>query len=207
MKVAVASDHAGFPLKDRVLKQVRALGHEPIDLGTDSEVPVDYPDAARAVGQAIASGSTDRGVLLCGSGIGASVAANKMRGVRAAICHDTYSARQGVEHDDLNILTLGARVIGPELVPELVAAFLGATFSGEERHARRLRKIAQLEAEAAGDIPARTEETCPIPSSSCRNSASPPGMTTFAAICSRREAVTDDRGRRHHRPHVEPDDL
>ena len=148
MRVAVAADHAGFPLKAQVLAQVLALGHEGIDLGTDSEAPVDYPDFARAIGQAIASGRAERGVLLCGSGVGASVAANKLRGVRAAICHDTYSARQGVEHDDLNVLTLGARVIGPALVPELVRAFLDAKFTGEERHLRRLRKVIQLEEES-----------------------------------------------------------
>ena len=151
MRVAVASDHAGFPLKGRVLEQVRDLGHEAIDLGTRSEAPVDYPDTARAVTDAVTSGAADRGVLLCGSGVGASVAANKRRGVRAAICHDTYSARQGVEHDDLNVLTLGARVIGPALVPELLRAFLDTRFTGEERHVRRLRKMAQLEAEAAGE--------------------------------------------------------
>lgn len=152
MKVAVASDHAGFTLKGLVLEQVRSLGHEPIDLGTYSEAPVDYPDFARIVGQAVASGAVARGVLLCGSGVGASVAASKLRGVRAALCHDTYSARQGVEHDDLNVLTLGARVIGPALVQELVRAFLAATFSGEVRHVRRLRKIEQLEEGAMGAV-------------------------------------------------------
>lgn len=134
-----------------MLEQVRTLGHDAVDLGTHSEAPVDYPDAARAVAEAVASGAADRGVLLCGSGVGASVAANKCRGVRAAICHDTYSARQGVEHDNVNVLTLGARVVGPAVVPDLVRAFLGARFTGEERHVRRLRKIAQLEAEAAGE--------------------------------------------------------
>lgn len=151
MKDAVAADHAGFVLKGRVLEQVRSLGHEAVDLGTHSEAPpVDYPDSARAVGEAIAGGVAHRGVLLCGSGVGASVAANKLRGVRAAICHDTSSARQGVEHDDLNVLTLGARIIGSALVPDLVRAFLDATFSGEERHIRRLRTINQLEEEAMG---------------------------------------------------------
>jgi ribose 5-phosphate isomerase B len=146
MKVAVGSDHAGFPLKDRLLEQVRRLGHEPIDLGTHSAEPVDYPDLARAVGGAIQRGEAARGVLVCGSGVGASVAASKMRGIRAAVCHDTYSARQGVEHDDMNVLALGARVIGAELALELVAAFLSARYSGEERHARRLAKVAALEA-------------------------------------------------------------
>jgi ribose 5-phosphate isomerase B len=145
VKVAVAADHAGFALKAGVLDQVRSLGHEAIDLGTDSEAPVDYPDVARAVGDAVVRGAADRGILLCGSGVGASVAANKLRGIRAAVCHETYSAHQGVEHDDLNVLTLGARVIGPALVTELVRAFLAARFSGDERHVRRLRKIAQLE--------------------------------------------------------------
>ncbi len=150
MKVAVAADHAGYPLKGGVLEAVRLLGHEAIDLGTWSTAPVDYPDIARAVAVAVVSGAADRGVLLCGSGVGAAIAANKIRGVRAAICHDTYSAHQGVEHDDLNILTLGARVLGPALIPELLRAYLGATFSGEERHLRRLGKVAQLEDEAAG---------------------------------------------------------
>jgi ribose 5-phosphate isomerase B len=145
MKIAVACDHAGFPLKARVLDEIRGAGHEPIDLGTHSTDPVDYPDAARAVGEAIQRRRAERGVLLCGSGVGASVAANKMKGVRAAVCHDSYSAHQGVEHDDMNVLTLGARIIGPELVPELVRAFLGARFTGEERHVRRLAKIDQLE--------------------------------------------------------------
>ncbi len=145
MKIAVAADHAGFPLKERVLEVVRAHGDEAIDLGTYSTEPVDYPDIAKLLGEAIQRGEADRGVLLCGSGVGASVAASKLRGVRAAVCHDTYSAHQGVEHDDLNVLTLGARIIGPELLAELVAAFLGAQFSGEERHVRRLQKIAALE--------------------------------------------------------------
>jgi ribose 5-phosphate isomerase B len=155
MKVAVAADHAGFALKARVVEQVRSLGHEAIDLGTDSEAPVDYPDVARTVGEAVVRGAADRAVLLCGSGVGASVAANKLRGIRAAVCHDTYSAHQGVEHDDMNVLTLGARVIGPALVPELVRAFLAATFSGEERHVRRLHKIEQLEEEAVGAASSR----------------------------------------------------
>jgi ribose 5-phosphate isomerase B len=145
MKIAVAADHAGFPLKGKVLDTVRAHGHEPIDLGTFSTAPVDYPDLAKAIGEAIQAGRAERGVLLCGSGVGASVAASKLRGIRAAVCHDTYSAHQGVEHDDLNVLALGARIIGPELVAELVTAFLGARFTGEERHVRRLAKIAAME--------------------------------------------------------------
>jgi ribose 5-phosphate isomerase B len=154
VRIAVGADHAGFPLKAAVLGQVRQLGHEGIDLGTHDTSPVDYPDVARAVGEAITRGAADRGILLCGSGIGACVAANKMRGIMAGVCHDAYSARQGVEHDAMNVLTLGARVIGPALVPDLVHAFLGATFTGEERHVRRLAKVYQLEAEAAVSPPA-----------------------------------------------------
>lgn len=145
MKIAVACDHGGFPLKPKVLEIVRAAGHEALDLGTDSADPVDYPDYAKAIGAAIQQGRAERGVLLCGSGIGACVAANKMKGIRAGVCHDTYSAHQGVEHDDMNVLCLGARIIGPELVPELVRAFLGAQFSGEERHMRRLGKVKAME--------------------------------------------------------------
>ena len=145
MKVAVAADHAGFPHKARVIEVIRAQGHEAIDLGTSSTAPVDYPDFARAIGEAIQRGQAERGVLICGSGVGAAVAACKLRGIRAAVCHDTYSAHQGVEHDDMNVLALGARVIGPELVAELVTAYLGARFTGEERHVRRLAKIAAME--------------------------------------------------------------
>ena len=145
MKVAVAADHAGFPLKDRVMELVQQAGHEVVDLGTNSTDPVDYPDYARAIGQAIQRGQAERGVLLCGSGVGACVAVNKMRGVRGSVAHDTYSAHQGVEHDDMNVLCLGARIIGPELVMELVNAFLGAQFSGDERHVRRLKKIEAIE--------------------------------------------------------------
>lgn len=148
MKIAVAADHAGFPLKDRVLDAVRKAGHEIVDLGTYSTDPVDYPDYARAVGESIQQGRAERAVLLCGSGVGACVAANKMTGIRGGVCHDIYSAHQGVEHDDMNVLCLGARIIGPELIPELVTAFLGAQFTGEERHVRRLRKIAAIEADA-----------------------------------------------------------
>ena len=149
MRIAVACDHAGFPLKARVIEVVRAHGHDAIDLGTDSTAPVDYPDYARAIGEAIQSGRADRGVLLCGSGVGAAVAATKLRGIRAGVCHDTYSAHQGVEHDDMNVLALGARIIGPELIPELVGAYLNAAFTGEERHVRRLAKVAQIERDAA----------------------------------------------------------
>ncbi|MGB7876188.1 MAG: ribose 5-phosphate isomerase B [Anaerolineales bacterium] len=149
MKIAVACDHAGFPLKDQVLAAVRAGGHEVLDLGTDSVEAVDYPDYARKLGKAIQSGRAERGVLLCGSGVGASIAANKMPGVYAAVCHDSYSAHQGVEHDDMNVLCLGARIIGPELVRELVTEFLGARFQGNdpggERHKRRVEKVRKIE--------------------------------------------------------------
>ena len=146
MRVAVATDHAGFPLKAPIIEDLRRLGHDVVDLGTDSTEPVDYPDYAEAAGEAVRSGRADRAVLICGSGVGASVAANKVEGVRAAVCHDTYSAHQGVEHDDMNVLTLGARVIGPALALELVDAFLRAEFSGEERHVRRLNKVRAIEA-------------------------------------------------------------
>ncbi len=146
MKIAVAADHAGFPVKDRVIRAIREQGHEPVDLGTNSTDPVDYPDFAEKLGRAVQRGEAERGVLVCGSGVGACVAANKLIGIRAGVCHDTYSAHQGVEHDDMNVLCLGARVIGPELVPELVKAFLGARFTGEERHVRRLGKIKAIEA-------------------------------------------------------------
>lgn len=145
MRVAVAADHAGFPLKAKVIEILQSAGHEAIDLGTHSTEPVDYPDFAEAIGRAIQNGRAERGVLLCGSGVGASVAACKLKGIRAGLCHDTYSAHQGVEHDDINVLALGARVIGPELVQELVRAFVGARFTGEERHVRRLKKVLELE--------------------------------------------------------------
>jgi ribose 5-phosphate isomerase B len=148
MKIAVAADHAGFPLKDKVMELARLAGHSVVDLGTHSTDPVDYPDYALALGRAVQQGQADRGVLLCGSGVGACVAVNKLQGVRGGVCHDTYSARQGVEHDDMNVLCLGARIIGPELVPELVNAFLRAEFGGDERHVRRLNKIKAIERSA-----------------------------------------------------------
>jgi ribose 5-phosphate isomerase B len=147
MRVAVACDHGGFPLKETVLEAVRAAGHEPLDLGTYSEERVDYPDYARKLGEALQSGEAQRGVLICGSGVGACVAANKIKGIYAAICHDTYSAHQGVEHDDMNVLCLGGRIIGPELAKELVTAFLGAKFIGEGRYLSRVEKVRQIEAE------------------------------------------------------------
>lgn len=145
MRVAIGADHAGFELKQKLSAHLRELGHEVIDVGTMSTDPVDYPDYAEAVGKAILDGPAERGVLICGSGVGASVAANKLPGIRAAVCHDTYSARQGVEHDDMNIVVLGARVIGEELGREVVRAFLAAKFTGEARHVRRLEKIKALE--------------------------------------------------------------
>lgn len=149
MNVAIASDHAGFPLKGAVLDLVRRLGHTPLDLGSNSTDPVDYPDYAVKAGRAVQAGEAERAILLCGSGVGACIAANKLRRVYAGVCHDTYSARQAVEHDDMNVLCLGARVIGPELAAGIVTAFLSARFlgddPGQERHARRVAKIKALE--------------------------------------------------------------
>ena len=145
MNFAIGSDHAGLPLKATVRDQLEALGHSVTDLGTFTEEPVDYPDISESVARAVASGSADRGVLLCGSGVGACVAANKVRGVRAGTCHDTFSAHQGVEDDDMNLLCLGARVIGPLLAQEIVRAFAGAVFSNAERHRRRLGKVIAIE--------------------------------------------------------------
>jgi len=153
MKIAVACDHAGFPLKQLVMETVRLAGHEILDLGTDSKKPVDYPDYSVKVGRAIQNGEARRGILLCGSGVGACIAANKMQGVYACVCHDTYSAHQGVEHDEMNVLCIGARIIGPELAREIVSAFLEARFEGQdpgqERHARRVIKIRKLESRKA----------------------------------------------------------
>jgi ribose 5-phosphate isomerase B len=149
MKVAIGFDHAGFPLKQIVLETVRDSGHEPIDMGTNGPEPVDFPDFAEKVGRAIQTGVAERGILVCGSGIGACIAANKMKGVYASICHDTYSAAQGVKHDDMNVLCLGARVIGPELAKVLILAFLEARYLGNdpggERLARRVNKIHKIE--------------------------------------------------------------
>ena len=147
MNLVVASDHAGFPLKARVIEELRKAGHQVTDLGATSTEPVDYPDYARAVAEAVLNRRADRAVLLCGSGAGACVAANKFRGIRAATCHDTFSARQAVEDDDVNVLCLGARVIGPELAVELLHAYVAARFSNAERHRRRLSKIAAFEAD------------------------------------------------------------
>jgi ribose 5-phosphate isomerase B len=147
VRIALGADHAGFEFKQQVSAILLSLGHEVDDVGAHSFDPLDdYPDFARPVAEAVATGSADRGLLVCGSGVGASIAANKITGIRAAMCHDTYSARQGVEHDDMNVLCLGARVVGIELARELIAAFLGARFSAEERHMRRLEKIKAIEA-------------------------------------------------------------
>jgi ribose 5-phosphate isomerase B len=145
MRLALASDHAGYALKQHLVGVVKSLGHEVTDLGTDSEAPVDYPDFAEKLALAVRDGRAERGILLCGSGVGASVAANKVPGIRAAVCHDVYSAHQGVEHDDMNVLVLGARIIGPALADDLVKAFLAARYSQEDRHARRLAKVIALE--------------------------------------------------------------
>ena len=146
MRVAVAFDHRGVKLRERVLEEVVRAGHEPVDLGTDAPEPrIDYPDKAREVGKAIRTGDAERAILVCGSGVGASVAASKLVGIRAAICHDTYSAHQGVEHDDMNVLCLGSEVIGAELTGELIRTFLGAKFDGGERYVRRLEKIEEME--------------------------------------------------------------
>jgi RpiB/LacA/LacB family sugar-phosphate isomerase len=147
MRVVLGADHRGYELKERLAAALREEGHEVLDVGTDSTEPVDYPDIARAIGAAITDGRAERGVFVCGSGVGAGIAASKLRGVRAATCHDTYSARQGVEHDDMNVLCLGARVVGDALATELVKAFLGARFKGEERLVRRLDKLAEIERE------------------------------------------------------------
>jgi ribose 5-phosphate isomerase B len=146
VRIAVAFDHRGVKLRDGVLETVSALGHEPVDLGTDAPQPrIDYPDKAREIGETILSGEAERGILVCGSGVGASVAACKLAGIRAAICHDVYSAHQGVEHDDMNVLCLGSEVIGPELAADLIRAFLRAEFSGGERYVKRLKKIEDME--------------------------------------------------------------
>jgi ribose 5-phosphate isomerase B len=145
VKVALGADHAGVELKRALIPLLGSLGHEITDLGTHSAEPVDYPDVAALVAGAVLGGTVERGVLICGSGVGASVAANKLPGIRAGLCHDSYSAHQGVEHDDMNILVLGARVIGLELARELARIFLDARFTHEERHERRLAKIAALE--------------------------------------------------------------
>ena len=145
MQVAIGCDHAGFKLKEIVAAFLRELGHGVLDVGTHNTESVDYPDYAEALGKAVTVGRAERGILICGSGVGAAVAANKLPGIRAGLCHDTYSAHQGVEHDDMNVLVMGGRVIGIELARELIKAYLGAGFTGEERHRRRLEKVRALE--------------------------------------------------------------
>jgi RpiB/LacA/LacB family sugar-phosphate isomerase len=145
MKIVVGADHAGFALKQEIAALLEKDGHEVVDVGTHSTAPVDYPDFADAVGQAVLDGRAERGVLVCGSGVGASVAANKIPGIRAAVCHDVYSAHQGVEHDDMNVLVLGGRIVGPAVARELVCAFVAARFSHEQRHVNRLAKVNAIE--------------------------------------------------------------
>jgi ribose 5-phosphate isomerase B len=152
MRIAVGADHAGTPLNETAIAELRRLGHDVVDLGThDPSQPDDYPDYAAAVAEEVASGRCERGLLICGSGVGVSVAANKVAGIRAAMCHDIYSAHQGVEHDNMNVLCIGARVIGPQLMLDLVRAFLAARFTGEERHRRRLSKVAAMEQRFCGE--------------------------------------------------------
>jgi ribose 5-phosphate isomerase B len=151
MRIVLGADHRGYELKDALVESLREGGHEVTDTGTHGPEPVDYPDIALAVGEAIREGRAERGILVCGSGVGAAIAACKMRGIRAGICHDTYSAHQGVEHDDMNVLSLGARVVGVELAREIVMAFVNARFSGEERYVRRLTKVEAME---RGDVEA-----------------------------------------------------
>ena len=146
MRIAIGADHGGFPLNERVIEELRGAGHEIIDFGThDGSVPDDYPDYAKQVGEAVQNGSAEIGILVCGSGVGAAVAANKLRGIRAALCGDTYSGHQSREHDDCNVLCLGARVVGVELALDIVRSFVGARFTGEERHRRRLAKVKAME--------------------------------------------------------------
>jgi ribose 5-phosphate isomerase B len=152
MVIAIAADHGGFYLKTPLVEFLKKLGQDVTDLGTNSEEPVDYPDFARAVAQEILAKKAERGILICGSGVGACVAANKFPGIRAAICHDTFSAHQGVEDDDINVLCLGARVIGPELAKEIVRVWLSASFSGAERHRRRRAKVLEIEREYSKEV-------------------------------------------------------
>jgi ribose 5-phosphate isomerase B len=150
MRVAVAADHGGFALKAPIIEQLRKDGHEPLDLGAFNTERSDYPDFSKAVGEALQLGQAERGIVICGSGVGACIAANKMRGIRASVCHDTYSAHQGVEHDDMNVLVLGARVVGVELANEVMRAFLGARFNGIDRYIARIKKIEQMEQNLCG---------------------------------------------------------
>ena len=159
MRIVLGCDHAGLELKRVLAAELSRLGHDILDLGVHDETPSDYPDIAEAVGLAVVGGRGERGLVLCGSGVGASVAANKLPGIRAGLCHDTYSAHQGVEHDDVNVLVLGARVIGTELAAEILRTFLAATFTGEKRHLRRLAKIRDLERRFATRLTTQTGET------------------------------------------------
>jgi len=152
MKIVIGSDHAGFELKVAAGDLLRSLGHEVLDVGAFNTNPSDYPDFAEAVGRAVLDGKAERGVLICGSGVGASVAANKLPGIRAAVCHDSYSAHQGVEHDDMNVLVLGSRVIGEKLSEDLIKAYLGGKFTHEDRHVRRLGKVKALEAKFGAEF-------------------------------------------------------
>lgn len=154
MRVVVGSDHAGFEMKQQVAAHVREAGHQVVDVGTHSAAPADYPDYAEALGMAILNNQADRGILICGSGVGASIAVNKIPGIRAGVCHDCYSAHQGVEHDNMNVLVMGARVIGQSLANDIVDVYLDAQFTCEERHLRRLEKVRKLEARFCGKSPA-----------------------------------------------------
>ena len=154
MRVVIGADHGGYPLKAALVALLESLGNDVVDAGAHGFDPADdYPDFAKAVAERVARSDADRGIVVCGSGVGASVAANKVKGVRAAVCHDVYSAHQGVEHDDMNVLCLGARIVGEEVAKELVAAFVAAEFSGEERHRRRLDKVLAMESETGGSSP------------------------------------------------------
>ena len=151
MRIVIGSDHAGFELKGTIVSYIQDLGHQIIDVGTNNAEPVDYPEYAEAVGKAILEERADRGIMICGSGVGASIAVNKLPGIRAGLCHDTYSAHQGVEHDNINVLIMGARVIGIETAREVVRAYIGAEFTEEERHLRRLDKLSKLEEKYRGN--------------------------------------------------------
>ncbi|MBZ0155416.1 MAG: ribose 5-phosphate isomerase B [Alphaproteobacteria bacterium] len=150
MRVAIGTDHGGYPLKGIIIDFLRERGHEPIDCGAYGPEPSDYPDFARAVAETVLRGEAERGILICGSGVGASVAANKFPGIRSAVCHDSFSAHQGVEDDNMNVVSIGARVVGAELAKELVGLFLAARFTGAERHLRRLEKVGKIERECCG---------------------------------------------------------
>jgi ribose 5-phosphate isomerase B len=145
MRIAIANDHAGYPIKDEIINTLQELGHEVIDLGAFNQEPVDYPDFAEKTAKTILKGQAERGIIICGSGVGVCIAANKIKGIYAGVCHDTYSARQGVEHDNMNVLCLGARIIGVELAREIVKSFINSEFSKDERHQRRVGKIVELE--------------------------------------------------------------